>query len=257
MATLRLHLAKSVFFTIIGKTTAKDLWDSLCSAWESKSTSNKVFLMKKLMKLCMKEGSTISGHLNEFNSLFSQLTSQGFSEFDDELKSIFLLCSLPSSWDIFCTSISNSAPNGKLVFNDVTNALLTEEIRRKSLEGASHGDAYTASISQKQRGRDKCKNKSKSREQNPRSQSKKRNPSRERSAKNVECYYCHKKGHYKKKCHNFLRDRKNKQKDKSDKEKSSVKIEEINVVESSMPSIAVEDVLTPVMHIRQHSIMQR
>ncbi|MCO5560986.1 hypothetical protein L7F22_014606 [Adiantum nelumboides] len=75
MATIRLHLAESVFFTIIGKTTAKDLWDSLCSAWESKSASNKVFLMEKLMKLCMKEGSTVFGHLNEFNSLFSQLTS--------------------------------------------------------------------------------------------------------------------------------------------------------------------------------------
>ncbi|MCO5575030.1 hypothetical protein L7F22_028827 [Adiantum nelumboides] len=93
--------------------------------------------MKKLMKLCMKEGSTVSGHLNEFNSLFSQLTSQGFNEFDDKLKSIFLLCSLPSSWDRFCTAIRNSAPNGK------------------SFEGSSHGDAYTASSPQKQRGRDR------------------------------------------------------------------------------------------------------
>ena len=31
MATIRLHLAESVFFTIIGKTTFKELWDSLCS----------------------------------------------------------------------------------------------------------------------------------------------------------------------------------------------------------------------------------
>ncbi|MCO5549376.1 hypothetical protein L7F22_002847 [Adiantum nelumboides] len=141
MATIHLHLAESVFFTIIGKTIAKDLWDSLCSAWESKSASNKVFLMKKLMKLSMKKGSTISSLLNEFNSLFSQLTSQGF-DFDDELKFIFLLCSLPSSWDIFCTVISNSALSGKLVFNDVTNVLLTEAICHKSLDVSSHGDAY-------------------------------------------------------------------------------------------------------------------
>ena len=71
MATLHLHLAESVFFTIIGKKIAKNLWDSLCSAWESKSASNKVFLMKKLMKLNKKEGSTVFGHLNEFNFLFS------------------------------------------------------------------------------------------------------------------------------------------------------------------------------------------
>ncbi|MCO5601160.1 hypothetical protein L7F22_055279 [Adiantum nelumboides] len=247
--TSLLHLAESVFFTIIGKTTAKDLWDSLCSAWESKSTSNKVFLVNKLMKLSMKEGSIVFGHLNEFNSLFSQLTSGSFSEFDDELESIFVLCSLPSSWDKFCTVISNSAPNGKLVFNDVTNALLLEEIQCKSLEGASHGDAYMASSSQKQRGHDKYKNRSKSRERNPRSQSRNRNSSKERSAKNVECYYCHKKGHYKKDCRNFLRNQKDKQKDKSDKGKSSVKIEEIKVVESTMASIAVGNVPTPVMHI--------
>ncbi|MCO5591028.1 hypothetical protein L7F22_045004 [Adiantum nelumboides] len=86
-----------------------------CGAWESKSASNKVFLMKNLMKLCMKEGSTVFGHLNEFNSLFSQLTSQGFSEFDDELKSIFLLCSLPNSWDIFCTSINYCSDGLQLV----------------------------------------------------------------------------------------------------------------------------------------------
>ncbi|MCO5571526.1 hypothetical protein L7F22_025269 [Adiantum nelumboides] len=86
-----------------------------------------MFLMKKLMKLRVKEGGTIFGHLNEFNSLFSQLTSQGF-DFDYKLKSLFLLCSLSNSWDIFCTTISNSAPNGKLMFNDVTNALLIKEI---------------------------------------------------------------------------------------------------------------------------------
>ncbi|MCO5602591.1 hypothetical protein L7F22_056725 [Adiantum nelumboides] len=167
-----------------------------------------------------------SGHLNEFNSLFIQLTSQGFSEFDDELKAIFLLCSLPNSWDIFCTAISNSAPNGRLVINDVTNALLTEEIRCKSLDGASHGDGYMASSSHKHRDREKDEHKGKGREQNNCNQSRNRNSSKERSARNVECYHCHKKGHYKKDCRSFLREQKTMQKDNSDKGKSTVKIEE-------------------------------
>ncbi|MCO5572717.1 hypothetical protein L7F22_026476 [Adiantum nelumboides] len=131
--TIRLHLGESIFFTIMDKTTAFELWDSLCSAWDGKSASNKVFLMKKLMRLSMKEGSNVSSHLNEFNALYSQLTSKGLN-FDDEMKAIFLLCSLLASWDTFNTAISNSTHGGKLAFGDFTSALLTKEIRRANDE---------------------------------------------------------------------------------------------------------------------------
>ncbi|MCO5572567.1 hypothetical protein L7F22_026323 [Adiantum nelumboides] len=70
-ATICLHLGESIFFTIMDKITAFELWDSLCSDWDGKSASNKVFLMKKLMRLSMKEGSSVSSHLNEFNALYS------------------------------------------------------------------------------------------------------------------------------------------------------------------------------------------
>ena len=46
--TVCLHLENYIFFTIIGHTIAKNFWDNLCSTWESKSASSKVFLMKKL-----------------------------------------------------------------------------------------------------------------------------------------------------------------------------------------------------------------
>ncbi|MCO5567242.1 hypothetical protein L7F22_020931 [Adiantum nelumboides] len=126
-ATNCLHLGESIFFNIMDKTIAFELWDSFCSAWDGKSASNKVFLMKKLMRLSIKEGTSVSSHLNEFNALYLQLTSKGLN-FDDEIKAIFLLCSSPASWDTFNTAISNSTHGGKLVFGDVTSALLTEEI---------------------------------------------------------------------------------------------------------------------------------
>ncbi|MCO5598415.1 hypothetical protein L7F22_052510 [Adiantum nelumboides] len=96
MAAICLHLGESIYFTIMDKTTAKELWDALCAAWNGKSVSNKVFLMKKLMRMNMKEGNSVSSHLNEFNNVFSQLTSKGLN-IDDEMKAIFLLCSLPLS----------------------------------------------------------------------------------------------------------------------------------------------------------------
>ena len=50
-ATICLHIVKPILFTIIGHTITKQLWDNLCSTWEIKSASNKVFLMKKLFQL--------------------------------------------------------------------------------------------------------------------------------------------------------------------------------------------------------------
>ncbi|MCO5570042.1 hypothetical protein L7F22_023756 [Adiantum nelumboides] len=70
-AMIWLHLRESILFAIMDKTTAFALWDSLCSTWDGKSASNKVFLMKKLMCLSMQEGSSVSSHLNEFNALYS------------------------------------------------------------------------------------------------------------------------------------------------------------------------------------------
>ena len=58
---------------------------------------------------------------------------------DDELKAIFLLCSLLTSWDTFCTVVSNSAPNDNLVYGNITGALLSEESRSKTMGSSHHG----------------------------------------------------------------------------------------------------------------------
>ncbi|MCO5598376.1 hypothetical protein L7F22_052471 [Adiantum nelumboides] len=90
MVTIRIHLGESIYFMITDKTTAKELWDALCATWDGKSVSNKVFCMKRLMRMNMKEGSSVSLHLNEFNNVFLQLASKRLN-FDDEMKAIFLI----------------------------------------------------------------------------------------------------------------------------------------------------------------------
>ncbi|MCO5560555.1 hypothetical protein L7F22_014170 [Adiantum nelumboides] len=93
----------------------------------------------------MKEDGLITAHLNEFNSLCSQLTSKGLN-LDAEMKTIFLLCSLPSSWDTFCMAISNLAPGGQLVFGDVTSSMLTKEIRTQFfVDTSKYGDVNVTS----------------------------------------------------------------------------------------------------------------
>ena len=96
--------------------------------------------MRKFYDLQMKETDRVAPHLNDFDALWSQLQAQKMT-MDNELKCVFLLCTLPSSWNTFCTVVSASAPNGKLVYNDICGALLSEEIRRKSMTASHNGDA--------------------------------------------------------------------------------------------------------------------
>ena len=85
------------------------LWQKLCSTYEKNTASNKVFCMRSLYNLKMKESANVASHLNEFDSLFACIRSQNMN-IDDKMKAIHLLCSLPLSWDTFCIAISNPAP---------------------------------------------------------------------------------------------------------------------------------------------------
>lgn len=63
----------------------------------------------------------MSNHLNEFNTIFSQLSTQKIA-FDDSVKAMFLLVTLPKSWDTFKTASSNSTPAGSLTCADVESS---------------------------------------------------------------------------------------------------------------------------------------
>ena len=69
---------------------------ALSKFYEKPSASNKVVLMKRLFNMKMSEGGSIADHLNEFNTLTSQLRSIKVN-FDDDVRALLILCSLPES----------------------------------------------------------------------------------------------------------------------------------------------------------------
>ncbi|MCO5586999.1 hypothetical protein L7F22_040944 [Adiantum nelumboides] len=97
--------------------------------------------MQKLFNLHMKESTSVASHINDFDSLFAQIRAQRI-HIDDEMKAIFLLCLLPPSWNIFCTVVNNSAPNGTLVYIDVISSLLPGEMCQKAMGSSHHGKAH-------------------------------------------------------------------------------------------------------------------
>ena len=66
---------------------------ALGKLYEKPLASNKVFLMKHLFNMNMSEGGSIADHLNEFNTLTSQLSSVKV-KFDDEVRALRIFCSL-------------------------------------------------------------------------------------------------------------------------------------------------------------------
>ena len=216
-STIMLTLSKSIYFNVKDMKTTHNLWGKLCGLYEQKSAASQVYWLKQLVELKMKEGTTMSSHLNDFNTIFSNLNAQDV-EFQDSVKALFLFITLPDSWDVFCTAISNSTPVGGLTAANVESSLLTEEVNKKNLDntrGGSTALVVKGRTFDKKKGQGRGKSKSKS---------------RGRSGKDVECYHCWKQGHFKRDCRLF-KSEKGKEKVKEDKPKSTVKIEEIlNVV---------------------------
>jgi hypothetical protein len=74
-STIRLCLSNSVLFNVSWEATTKELWNKLGNLYQSKSMVNKLFMRKKLYNLRMRDGDSVTKHLNAFNTVVSQLLS--------------------------------------------------------------------------------------------------------------------------------------------------------------------------------------
>ncbi|MCO5579782.1 hypothetical protein L7F22_033644 [Adiantum nelumboides] len=68
-STIKLHLAESVYFSLLECETAYALWQKLCNTYEKDTLSKKVFMMRKLFNLRMKDSASVASHINDFDPL--------------------------------------------------------------------------------------------------------------------------------------------------------------------------------------------
>ena len=138
-STIRLCVSDSVFLNVSGEATMKNLWEKLGTLYQSKALVNKFFLRKKLYNLRMKDGDSVTEHLNAFNTVVSQLSYVDI-KISDEDKCISFLCSLPDSWDSLVIAIGSNTTT--LNFDDIVSALPAEEMRWRNMEG-QNGDSLS------------------------------------------------------------------------------------------------------------------
>ena len=116
-----------------------------------------------LFNLKMAEGASVVDHINEFNVITTQLSSVEI-DFDDEIKALILLSSLPKSWSATVTTMSNSFSLSKLKLNEIRDLILSKDVHRRELGEASCSDLNTKRRGRtSQRGQDQNRSKSKRR----------------------------------------------------------------------------------------------
>jgi hypothetical protein len=120
---IRLCLVDSILLNVLGEDSVKKLWDKLGSLYQSISLVNKLFLINKLYLLRMSDDSSVTEHLNAFNTILSQLSFMDIKITEEE-KCISLLCSFPNSWDSLVVAIRSNTTT--LALEDMVVYLLSE-----------------------------------------------------------------------------------------------------------------------------------
>ena len=106
----------------------------------------------------MVEGGSVTNHLNECNTITSQLSPMGVN-FDEENRALLILFFFPESWNGLVMAMSNSIfGSNTLKYDDVTSLILSEKTHRKTLGGSTSA----SSLNTKSRGRMKMGNKEES-----------------------------------------------------------------------------------------------
>ena len=106
----------------------------MSETYEKKVASTKMYLIRGLYNLRMKESDSVQAHLNEYERLSFQISSQG-TKIEDDLRAMILMSSLPSSWETLFTTVCNGSTTA-------TSAILTEAAWTKSFTKDSAEEGY-------------------------------------------------------------------------------------------------------------------
>ncbi|VFQ95516.1 unnamed protein product [Cuscuta campestris] len=131
MSVIRLSLTKNVAFNILKEKTTKGIMEALSNMYEKPSAANKVFLIRELVNTRMKNGTSVTEHINKLNSILARLLSVGI-KFDDKVQALLLLSSLPDTWSVTVTAVTSSAGPDGFTFEKIRDLVLGEDVRRRS-----------------------------------------------------------------------------------------------------------------------------
>src|SRR5487761_336488 len=174
-------LPDTAFNKIKATASVKDAWDTLKRIYEDRSKALVADLIRRFRNKRCEEDESIRSHFEFLADLREQLAAMGKAVSDDDYTDT-LLASLPASYDGPVSSMSASACLGtKALTSEIFEQFILDEFERRQVrtKQPETKDEALAADSSKRQGKGKGKDKDRSK---------------------VECFNCHKTGHYKSEC---------------------------------------------------------
>ena len=137
------HTLDHIWAWFSTETIAFALWEKLQLVYEKKLNSSKLILIRQLFNMKMRKIEPTTSHINTFSRVLTELSPQGLN-FEEEIKVLALLSSLPTSWEVFCTTVTNSST--KLTLDEAIGVVLSKELWIK-LMGLTIDDSAVAHFS--------------------------------------------------------------------------------------------------------------
>ena len=169
--------------------SSNEVWKKLNTLYETKNTTNRLILKKRLTNMRMKDNETMTEYLDKFRTATEELEAIG-SPMEEEDLIATLLNSLPSSYDNLIVSLESRADQIDLDF--IHARLLQEELRRDK-RGEEDETLFISKTETKKEEANLTKGG-------------KKLLSKEELSK-VTCYYCNKKGHFANRCFKKISDK--------------------------------------------------
>ena len=172
-------LPDTAFNRIKATANVHDAWEILKRVYEERSKALVADIIRRFRNKRCAEEESVRGHFEYLADLREQLAAMGKAVTDEDYTDT-LLASLPASYDGAVSSISASARLGtKILTAEIFEQFILDESERRQVKAKpSEGpDEALAAEYSKGKGNDKRRDKRK-----------------------VECFNCHKTGHYKSEC---------------------------------------------------------
>lgn len=144
MAWIGLLLEDNQLSHVRNKETAKEAWDALKGHHEKSTLTNKIYILKRLCRIQLKEGGNMEDHINIILDLVNDLSALG-ETLKDNLVVALLLVSLPESYDSLVTALE-SRPEEDLTLEMVKNKLISDFKRKQESNTEVNDLSYKQNI---------------------------------------------------------------------------------------------------------------